>query len=332
MTPTTPINSNSDNTKEVLASVHNALVEAMRAIENLQISHGEIPTTLRSQAVDFRTKSPGDTLSAVDRPKAIDLCFPPVTNPPATPPITTTPIVDRDRSAKRKKVGDFENEPGQELPTATPLASTTSPIETIRSAKKVMTSRPAHDAKPPTTPPMTTISSTDKIRSNEKASMTGLARALKTLSGNWTQSHTNDLSKTADLGLESDPSETVLLEVKATPYSRRVESVGDDSVWIKSPTGMLKLYKHTKTGVTRIVQRNDAGQVKLNVRVGGNGLIDLEKVLHPKKIGRRQLGSVAFTAYENSKVGIERFSLKVNADDLDILYEKLIEMGAKVKG
>jgi len=163
-------------------------------------------------------------------------------------------------------------------------------------------------------------------------SRVGFARALKTLSGNWTQSHTNDMSKAADLGLESDTSETVLLEVKATPYSRRVESVGDDSVWIKSPTGVLKLYKHTKTGVTRIVQRNDAGQVKLNVRVGGNGLIDLEKVLHPKKIGRRQLGSVAFTAYENPKVGIERFSLKVNADDLDILYDKLIEMGAKVKG
>jgi len=140
------------------------------------------------------------------------------------------------------------------------------------------------------------------------------------------------MSKAADLGLESDTSETVLLEVKATPYCRRVESVGDDSVWIKSPTGVLKLYKHTKTGVTRIVQRNDAGQVKLNVRVGGNGLIDLEKVLHPKKIGRRQLGSVAFTAYENPKVGIERFSLKVNADDMDILYDKLIEMGAKVKG
>ena len=65
-----------------------------------------------------------------------------------------------------------------------------------------------------------------------------------------------------------------------------------------------------------------------DLKVRGN-VVGMEKVLLPKKMGRPRQGFVVFFSRET--LGVERYSLKVNADNLDVLFDTLVAMGAETK-
>ena len=149
------------------------------------------------------------------------------------------------------------------------------------------------------------------------------------MSGSRSHSHANE-DRTV-LGTEN----IILLEVKAKPYRMVVGSGGSNHKprgwdgWDVAPAGTLKLYKHEETGNTWMMHRYDrSGIVKLNLKVRGN-VVGMEKVLFPKKMGRPRQGFVVFFSRET--LGVERYSLKVNADNLDRLFDTLVAMGAETK-
>ena len=142
------------------------------------------------------------------------------------------------------------------------------------------------------------------------------------------------------LGKEKNEEEDIVFEAKAVLWRLPVRS--DDSEkeetysggWAKSAAGSLKLYRHKETEKTRLVQRNHAGQVKLNLSIG-EGVTELEKVVtSQKKKGRKakQVAYVKFVAVADEDVGLEFFLLKVKPDKVDMLYYVLKGMGAGVKG
>lgn len=269
-----------------------------------------------------------NVFGSIERRDIVDLCSSPVkpssfnlsievekTKPPGTPLGTVTSTIDRLGSAKKIKREDFEFSTS---PSATP------PIDRNRSAKKIMTASSEQ---------LTTAFVTNANRSAEKASPSHSSFASKIdgftrrVRHNWSQMYVDDQ---AELGREDNTIEIILFEVKTKPSRIPIESAKKDARprWNKLHAGILKLYEHKETGVTRIVQRNPAGQVKLNLSVRGN-VFNLEKYLLPKKVGRAQIGCVSFYGTESEKIGKERFILSVNVDMLDKLYEKLIEMGAR---
>ena len=109
----------------------------------------------------------------------------------------------------------------------------------------------------------------------------------------------------------------------------------DGSVaWIKSDVGTLRIYLRKATGKTRLVQRNRAGTVKLNVAIA-NGMYCLDKVrvaVRRKVRKPKVVEVIQFYAVADDERGVECFMLKVKPEKLDILYEKLKEMGAEIKG
>ena len=82
------------------------------------------------------------------------------------------------------------------------------------------------------------------------------------------------------------------------------------------------------------IQRNRIGTVKLNVAIA-NGMYCLEKVrvVVRRKVRKPKVVEVIqFYAVADEERGVECFMLKVKPEKLDILYEKLKEMGAEIKG
>ena len=88
----------------------------------------------------------------------------------------------------------------------------------------------------------------------------------------------------------------------------------DGSVaWTKSDVGTLRIYLHKATGKTRLVQRNRAGTVKLNVAIA-NGMYCLEKVrvVVRRKVRKPKVVEVIqFYAVADEERGVECFMLKV---------------------
>lgn len=129
------------------------------------------------------------------------------------------------------------------------------------------------------------------------------------------------------LGKEVNKDEDVVFECTAKPS---MVSLGDFSnnshKWLKSATGIAKLYRHHTTGKTRLVQRNAIGTVKLNLAISSEsvwGLQRTEKVV--RKFGRsKEVSYVSFFALE--KDGWSRIALKVGRDDVNNLFEHLKEM------
>jgi hypothetical protein len=176
----------------------------------------------------------------------------------------------------------------------------------------------------------------------------GLARALKTINANggrrdgkrsWQQAPmTAETEDHLEIGIVAPDTNMigaiVLYEVRAKPYRTVVKAVDnniDDKPWydwkIFSVPGVLKLYCR-EDGATQLVLRTPmSGIVKLNLGIRQN-IFDLDMNIPPKKKGRTEVGQVSFFAYENEGV-LERFVLKVNRKELENLYGKLVELGAR---
>lgn len=122
-----------------------------------------------------------------------------------------------------------------------------------------------------------------------------------------------------------------LLTSKCKPSKYHVGS--NESVWDSDyiTDGILKLYKHENGHTQIVIRMKYSGIVKLNLTVKENVRL-MEKVLHTQnpKPGSIQKGSVYFIAIDESG-GMYRYRLKVDADQLDGLFDKLVELGAKVK-
>ena len=76
------------------------------------------------------------------------------------------------------------------------------------------------------------------------------------------------------------------------------------------------------------------GIVKLNLAIHGN-VFGLEREVRTiKKKGRKATKKAAFVRFfakENEESGLECFLLKVKLEELDALYDGLVELGAQIK-
>lgn len=149
----------------------------------------------------------------------------------------------------------------------------------------------------------------------------------------------NRLLESVTVGKEANvDDEDIELETKATPYCLLcTDEEKQLHQWIKVCShGTLKLYRHKKTGKTRLVHRNRTGTVKLNVSIAG-GMCELEKVLMKVKTRSfpfrvtKEVEVVKFYALACEERGVECFMIKVKEDKLGSLFQKLKEMGAHVK-
>lgn len=104
-------------------------------------------------------------------------------------------------------------------------------------------------------------------------------------------------------------------------YLRRVASEADPNVmeWKSYAAGVLRLYKNNDDGKCKIVLRDAAGKVRLNLNIAkGTNFIKLDA-----KKGAR---SVQFLSIMDAKVGIEQFILKTRVELFDNLVVALESM------
>lgn len=322
-----------------LSITRDTLVDALRDIE-VQMSKlmtnesdGDFPSFPCARPSTPTNRSiANDSHWGMSTPKAQrDIVQPDHTNSSAI----LIPNNGTNRSAKKREY--YENEFEEGNPTAKSSTMTTSPSEPSRSAKKV---REGNETRSVHATSVVKTTPTANIKSKENPSpskLDGLARALRSIrpSGHWTQLHVDDQSPMVPAAPENNTDEIILLEVRAKPFKFSVGSVatGDSRTWVFTRPGTVKLYRDKVTGHTRIMHRIEStGVVKLNLGVRGN-MVNMEKVLLPKKIGFKHFGSVTFFAFESElgRMVQYRYMLKVQADMLDTLFEKLIEMGATVK-
>ena len=155
--------------------------------------------------------------------------------------------------------------------------------------------------------------------------------------GSGTKSLAVGATERVKIGKEVNTEEDILFEVRAKPFrlstcvKEQPSFEGANHVWTKSSAGSLKLYRHKTTRKTRLVQRNAIGTVKLNVAiVEGINCLDMVRV-EAKRKGRKpkDVAYVRFFAVADEDTGLECFLLKVKPENLDPIYTKLKEMGAK---
>lgn len=300
---TTPVRPTLDGSKiEALSSIKKALEDATELIESLMISGSH----------DFIDDSPSivPDSTPIDQRDVIDL--------------THSPQTDDDKENCGSDVV-LVRKMTDNVATPSLAAKKSTPDEMARSPSTMKAS-----------PMSSALSKVD-----------GLARALKTINGNGGRRDGKGSCQPAPMTAETeDHLETgivapatnmigaiALCEVRAKPYRTVVKAVdnSDDKPWydwkIFSVPGVLKLYRR-EDGATQLVLRNPmSGIVKLNLGIRRN-IFDLDMNIPPKKKGRTEVGQVSFFAYENEGV-LERFVLKVNRKELENLYGKLVELGAR---
>lgn len=99
--------------------------------------------------------------------------------------------------------------------------------------------------------------------------------------------------------------------------------------WEFCVKGALKLYDNTETGNTWIAHHDPStGVRKMNLVVRGN-VRRMTKVLRTKKNGGK-IGTVGFFARATTESYYEQYALTVNADDLEVLFDSLVGMGAEI--
>lgn len=188
-------------------------------------------------------------------------------------------------------------------------------VETSRTPDKLMTTRSPSNTK--TSPLWSKVD--------------GLARALRTMNGVLRD------SKDSEVTVTEDTTTKALYEVRAKPYRTAVVHTNGNSEnmpwydWkIFSVPHVLKLYRQEESGETQLVLRlPTSGIVKLNLAIRGN-IIDMEMHIPPSKNGRTEVGQVSFFACEKEGA-LERIVLRVKRENVETLYDKLVELGATPK-
>lgn len=117
---------------------------------------------------------------------------------------------------------------------------------------------------------------------------------------------------------EENAEEETLHEVRA----KLVRS--EAGQWKKYGAGILRLYRHRKTGKGRMVIRNQIGKVQFNVGVSRG--MTFEKVTKSTKKG--EAAYVKFAAVEDASKGLEQCMLQVKPACLEKLHATLEGMVA----
>ena len=132
----------------------------------------------------------------------------------------------------------------------------------------------------------------------------------------------NDDDKVKDeveaVGKEVNKEEDCIIEVVAK-HGKFI-----DKKWKMFEGGKLRLYRHKTTQKCRLVMRNtQVGKVVLNVAIT-KGMSFTKRV-------KKQKGYISFIAIENESIGIEKFLLVVQKDNLEDLHKAFEGMVANLK-
>lgn len=141
--------------------------------------------------------------------------------------------------------------------------------------------------------------------------------------------------RTTKVGGAEQPLEP-FLEFTAVPRKAVITWASDEEgepkqvvEWEYCVKGALKLYENTETGITWIAHHDPStGVRKMNLLVRGN-VRRMTKELRTKKNGKK-VGTVGFFARATNEAGYEQFSLTVNVDNLEVLFDSLVGMGAEI--
>lgn len=104
-------------------------------------------------------------------------------------------------------------------------------------------------------------------------------------------------------------------------YLRRIPSQDDPKImeWKAFAAGVLRMYKNSDDGKCKVVLRDAAGKVRLNLNIAK----ETKFISLDAKNGTR---GVQFLSIMDQKVGIEQFILKTRADNFDALVKALESM------
>jgi hypothetical protein len=149
---------------------------------------------------------------------------------------------------------------------------------------------------------------------NNNASVHKTQTEDREIDANEEDDHENTTPEEPTLVLhEENTEEDILLECEAK-HGKFV-----DNQWKLYAAGTLRLYRHRMNPIhQKMVIRNSMGKVQLNLGIFKG--MKLAKTVSKKK------GSITFLAVEDAHKGLERFTLMVKKEDVDMLHTTLENM------